>query len=312
MKLSEFTERINLSKLREKLDSELGLIVKFETAALNNVDFLLRVEISDCLFEMRIARTFDFKILLRPHGQFDYLVVNLPDDCMISEIDRTVKVSRIVEEHVKECLSAPDQNQIKIEHLIKLFNAKMHETGDTDPIRISVERKEEIQLVVPKFFLGSAPCNRKYQIARISEHSAEEIVEILKEQLDAIDFYKTMLSREEILNINFNHSADKDWTIQISYKDCSNHYTRVRLLQSKEIEIRCTRSVVILDSQEAKISNDESEVFYLVGVNEDFDDHDFLIEAAVQSRCNLEEFYETLSSLQERLNTRQIQITAED
>lgn len=105
MKLSEFTDKIDLDTLHRRLLSEMNIDAELTVEADFDDEFLLEVKIFNYLFGMKIAERIDFKIFTKLE-RFDYLSVTLPDDCLIDRIDRLVQISRIVEEHVKSALNS--------------------------------------------------------------------------------------------------------------------------------------------------------------------------------------------------------------
>lgn len=106
MKLSEFLDKVDLSKLRETLESEFGLIVEFETSSICDSNVLLRVTLSHRLSEMRFKKTAEFKIFLKSDMQFKYLDVFLPVNLTMCETDLFKNISRIVADHVRSELNS--------------------------------------------------------------------------------------------------------------------------------------------------------------------------------------------------------------
>lgn len=105
MKLSEFTDKIDLDSLHDRLTSDVNVDAELTVEADFEDEFLLEVKIFNHLLGMKIAERIDFKIFTRL-DRFDYLSVTLPNDCLIDRIDRLVQISRIVEDHVKSALNS--------------------------------------------------------------------------------------------------------------------------------------------------------------------------------------------------------------
>lgn len=105
MKLSEFTDKIDLDTLHRRLLSEMNVDAELIVEADFEDEFLLEVKIFNHLLGMKIAERIDFKIFTKL-DRFDYLSVTLPNDCLIDRIDRLVQISRIVEDHVKSALNS--------------------------------------------------------------------------------------------------------------------------------------------------------------------------------------------------------------
>lgn len=105
MNLKEFSDKVDLSSLHQRLTSEMNVDAELHVDTDFDNEFLLEVKIFNHLIGMKIAERIDFKIFTKLE-RFDYLSVTLPNDCMIDRIDRLIQISRIVEDHVKSALNA--------------------------------------------------------------------------------------------------------------------------------------------------------------------------------------------------------------
>ncbi len=105
MNLNEFLDKVDLDALNRRLISELNMNAEFETEDLSdNGQFSLRVTTFTYFPGMKIAERIDFEIFIRL-SRFDCMTVTFPRNCLISRIDRLVKISKIVEDHVSSALN---------------------------------------------------------------------------------------------------------------------------------------------------------------------------------------------------------------
>lgn len=106
MQYNEFLEKIDLDALNRRLISELNVNAEFETEKLlNDGQFSLEVTTFTYFPEMKIAERIDFEIFVRD-SRFDYMTVAFPRNCLTSRVDRLVKISKIVEDHIESALNS--------------------------------------------------------------------------------------------------------------------------------------------------------------------------------------------------------------
>ena len=105
MNLNEFLDKVDLEALNRRLISELNMNAEFETEELlDNGQFSLELTTFTYFPGMKIAERIDFEIFTRL-GRFDCMTVTFPQNCLTSRIDRLVKISKIVEDHIKSALN---------------------------------------------------------------------------------------------------------------------------------------------------------------------------------------------------------------
>jgi len=105
MNLNEFLDKVDLDSLNRRLISELNMNAEFETEDLSdNGQFSLEVTTFTYFPGMKIAERIDFEIFTRL-SRFDCMTVTFPRNCLTSRIDRLVKISKIVEDHIKSALN---------------------------------------------------------------------------------------------------------------------------------------------------------------------------------------------------------------
>ena len=79
---------------------------EFETKdLLNDCQFSLEIMTFTHFPGMKIVEQIDFEIFTRLE-RFDCMTVTFPRNCLTSRIDRLVKISRIVEDHVESALNS--------------------------------------------------------------------------------------------------------------------------------------------------------------------------------------------------------------
>ena len=84
---------------------------------------------------------------------------------------------------------------------------------------------------------------------------------------------------------------------------------RVRMIDSDIVEVEYSIYSVVVNSEYIKISDKNSQIFYRVSSNDDYDKRDFLIETVTKQRCPIKDFYRTLETVKSRLKDRIIRIT---
>lgn len=106
MQYNEFLEKIDLDALNRRLISELNVNAEFETEKLlNDGQFSLEVTTFTYFPGMKIAERIDFEIFIRL-SRFDCMTVTFPRNCLTSRVDRLVKISKIVEDHIESALNS--------------------------------------------------------------------------------------------------------------------------------------------------------------------------------------------------------------
>ena len=309
MNVKEFTQKLRTQKLYEILREELDLIeYKCETAELDIREFLFRLILTTSRNQSRVEESIDFHVFLK-QGLFDRLTVVLPDNASIDQIDQLLKISKIVEEHVKSAFSKneselPDIREVYI--LIDEFNMR---TGfDRSALKIKIVENEWIKLYVPKMHPHQKP--QEFTIAVINEHTIEELIYMMKTQIKAIEFYEELLYREDLFDVRFELSSKYRLTIDVILKDdlTENERVRVRMIDPDFVEVTCSIHYVTSNSEYVEISDKNSQITYKVSSNDDYDKRDYLVEISTSQRSSLKDFRKTLSDVKFRLKDRIIHI----
>ena len=107
MHYNEFLDKVNLDALNQRLISELNVNAEFKTDDLSSLDGAFSLEVTTFTYfpGMKIAERIDFEIFVRD-SRFDYMTVAFPRNCLTSRVDRLVKISKIVEDHIESALNS--------------------------------------------------------------------------------------------------------------------------------------------------------------------------------------------------------------
>lgn len=107
MNLNEFVEKIDLNALNRRLISELNVNAEFKTDDLSSLNATFSLEVTTFTYfpGMKIAERIDFEIFTRL-SRFDLMTVTFPRKCLTSRVDRLVKISKIVEDHIESALNS--------------------------------------------------------------------------------------------------------------------------------------------------------------------------------------------------------------
>ena len=306
MKLETLKHLMRIDELESKLKSETDLDSVISVKNISDSQFLVKVIITNFFDRMDVV--IDRRICL--NGDLLSLELNVgSSDCEFARLNRADK---IVEDHIIESIklynteieSGNDTMIAKIEEfhsMIKEFNF------ESNPYHIEVV-DDALKLHVPKMHPHQK--DRYFTIAKISEHSYEDLIFIMKTQIQAIDFYDELLCREDLLDVRFNLSKSRHTTLDVILNDDEYQYgkVRVRMSGSDLIEVEYSIYSVVVNSEYIKISDKNSQIFYRVSSNDDYEKLDFLIETATKQRCPIKDFHRTLETVKSRLKDRNIRI----
>lgn len=309
MNLEKFTQKIWTQRLFTNLTEELNLIeCRFETAQLDSDKFLFRLIVKSIRDGRRIEDSIDFHVFLK-QDLFDHATVLLPENIIINRIDQLLKISKIVEEHVKSVFSKNEseiRNLKEVYDLIDKFNDRT--SFDSAALKIKIVENEWIKLYVPKMHPHQKP--REFMIAIICEHTIEELIFMMKMQIKAIEFYEELLYREDLFDVRFELSSKYRLVIDVILKDDlnTNERVRVRMIDPDFVEITYSIYSVVVNTEYVEISDKNSQIVYKVSSNLGDEELDFQIETATSQRCSLKDFHKTLSDVKFRLKDRIIHI----
>ena len=309
MNLKDFTHKIQTMKLSHTLIEELDLIeCRCYIDHLASKEFLLRLFFKTGRDRSRTEESIDFHIFLE-QSLFKSLTVVLPDNASIDQIDQLLKISKIVEEHVKSVFSKNEseiRNLKEVYDLIDEFNNRAFH--DWSSLKIMILGKDRINLFVPKMHPHQKP--QEFTIAVISEHTVEELIYMMKTQIKAIEFYEEVLYREDFFDVRFELSSAYRFNIDVILNDdlARNERVRVRMIDLDFVEVTYSIDRVTSNSEYVEISDKNSQIVYKVSSNDDYEKRDYAVETSTSQRCSLKDFRKTLSDVKFRLKDRIIHI----
>ena len=307
MKLETFKHHMRIDDLKSKLKSETALESVVSVTKLSDSQFLVKVVITNFLTRMNVV--------IDRHVQLigDLLSLDMNIGQMDSSSARLNKADQIVEEHLIDSIklySAELENgnnalNSKIEEfhsLIKKFNF------ESNPYSLMIV-DDALKLHVPKMHPHQK--GRYFTIAKISEHSYEELIFIMKTQIKAINFYDELLCREDLFDVRFKLSRNRRSTLDVILNDDDYQYgqVRVRMTDADIVEVEYSIYSVVVNSEYVEISDKQSQIFYRVSSNEEDEKLDFQIQTATKQRCHLKDFHRTLEDVKFRVKDRIIRIT---
>lgn len=309
MNLKDFTHKIQTMKLSHTLIEELDLIeCRCYIDHLASKEFLLRLFFKTGRDRSRTEESIDFHIFLE-QSLFKSLTVVLPDNASIDQIDQLLKISKIVEEHVKSVFSKNEseiRNLKEVYDLIDEFNNRAYH--DWSSLKIMILGKDRINLFVPKMHPRQKP--QEFTIAVINDHTIEELIYMMKTQIKAIEFYEEVLYREDFFDVRFELSSAYRFNIDVILNDdlARNERVRVRMIDPDFVEVTYSIDRVTSNSEYVEISDKNSQIVYKVSSNDDYEKRDYVVETSTSQRCSLKDFHKTLSDVKFRLKDRIIHI----
>lgn len=309
MNLKDFTHKIQTMKLSHTLIEELDLIeCRCYIDHLASKEFLLRLFFKTGRDRSRTEESIDFHIFLE-QSLFKSLTVVLPDNASIDQTDQLLKISKIVEEHVKSVFSKNEseiRNLKEVYDLIDEFNDRAFH--DWSSLKIMILGKDRINLFVPKMHPHQKP--QEFTIAVINEHTIEELIYMMKTQIKAIEFYEEVLYREDFFDVRFELSSAYRFNIDVILNDdlARNERVRVRMIDPDFVEVTYSIDRVTSNSEYVEISDKNSQIVYKVSSNDDYEKRDYVVETSTSQRCSLKDFHKTLSDVKFRLKDRIIHI----
>lgn len=307
MKIETFKHSMRIDELKSKLKSGTALESVVSVTKLSDSQFLVKVIITNFLTRMNVV--------IDRHVQLigDRLSLDMNIGQMDPSSARLNAADKIVEDHILESIklynteiaNGNDALNAEIEEfhsLIKKFNF------ESDPYQLIIV-EDLLKLYVPKMHPHQK--GRYFTIAKISEHSYEELIFIMKTQIKAINFYDELLCREDLFDVRFKLSRNRRSTLDVILNDDEYQYgkVRVRLSDADIVEVEYSIYSVVVNSEYVEISDKQSQIFYRVSSNEEDEKLDFQIQTATTQRCHLKDFHRTLEDVKFRVKDRIIRIT---
>lgn len=310
MKLETFVHVLAFEKLKERLKDDYGTEALVTASRTSENRFTINVYLENIFLDKDIAVFMKFNVDV---DNADLLKFSANEFVMTMETTEIDMIKSDIEEHLVESIKLYNteiangndalNNQIEEFHsAIRSFNF------ESNPYQLVIV-DDALKLHVPKMHPHQK--GRYFTIAKISEHSYDELIFIVNTQIQAINFYDELLCREDLFDVRFNLSKSRRSTVDVILKDESDRYgkVRVRLSDADIVEVEYSIYSVVVNSEYVEISDKQSQIFYRVSSNEEDEKLDFQIQTATTQRCHLKDFHRTLEDVKFRVKDRIIRIT---
>ena len=307
MKLETFKHLMRIDELKSKLKSETALESVVSVTKLSDSQFLVKVIITNFLTRMNVVIDHHVQLIE------DRLSLDMNIGQMDSSSARLNAADKIVEDHILESIKLYNTELANENDTLNAEIEKFHSTikqfnFESNPYQLVIV-DDLLKLHVPK--MHPYQKDRYFKIANLSEHSYEELISIVKTQIQAINFYDELLCREDLFDVRFKLSQSGRSTLDVILNDDEYQYgkVRVRLSDADIVEVEYSIYSVVVNSEYVEISDKQSQIFYRVSSNEEDEKLDFQIQTATMQRCHLKDFHRTLEDVKFRLKDRIIRIT---
>ena len=310
MKIETFACVIDFVKLKERLKQFFGVEALLSATRTSENRLTINVYLQNIFADKDISVFMKFNV---DEESNDLLKFSANDDALKDDSTEVDMIKAEIENHIvnsiksynTEIANGNDALNAEIEKfhsLIKKFNF------ESDPYQLIIV-EDLLKLYVPKMHPHQK--GRYFMIAKISEHSYEELIFIVKTQIQAIGFYDELLCREDLFDVRFNLSRSRRSTLDVILNDDEYQYgkVRVRMTDADIVEVEYSIYSVVVNSEYVEISDKNSQIFYRVSSNEEDEKLDFQIQTATKQRCHLKDFHRTLEDVKFRVKDRIIRIT---
>ena len=305
-----FAHVIDFERLKERLKKSYGAEALVTANSASESRFTINVYLENIFADKDISVVMRFNVDV---DSDNYLKFSVNENDLMNEPTEIDMIKSEIEDHIVESIklynteieSGNETMIAKIEEfhsLIKEFNF------EANPYRLVIV-DDLLKLQVPKMHPHQK--DRFFTIAKISEHSYENLIFIVKTQIQAINFYDELLCREDLFDVRFKMSKDRFFTLDAILDDDEYQYgkVRVRLSDADIVEVEYSIYSVVVNSEYVEISGKQSQIFYRVSSNKEDEKLDFQIQTATTQRCHLKDFHRTLETVKSRLKDRSIRIT---
>ena len=310
MKIETFACVIDFVKLKERLKQFYGVEALISATRTSENRLTINVYLENIFADKDISVFMKFNI---DEESNDLLKFSANDDALKDDSTEIDIIKAEIENHIinsiksynTEIANGNDALNAEIEEfhsLIKKFNF------ESNPYQLIIV-DDLLKLYVPKMHPHQK--YRYFTIAKISEHSYEELIFIVKTQIQAINFYDELLCREDLFDVRFNLSRSRRSTLDVILNDDEYQYGKVlvRMTDADIVEVEYSIYSVVVNSEYVEISDKQSQIFYRVSSNEEDEKLDFQIQTATKQRCHLKDFHRTLEDVKFRVKDRIIRIT---
>lgn len=310
MKLETFACVIDFVKLKERLKQFYDVEALISATRASENQLTINVYLENIFADKDISVFMKFNV---DEESNDLLKFSANDDALKDDSTEVDMIKAEIGNHIvnsvkmynTEIANGNDALNAEIEKfhsLIKEFNFESNSYS-------LVAEDDLLKLYVPKMHPHQK--DRYFTIAKISEHSYEELIFIVKTQIKAIDFYDELLCREDLFDVRFKLSQSGRSTLDVILNDDEYQYgqVRVRMSDADLVEVEYSIYSVVVNSEYVEISDKNSQIFYRVLSNEEDEKLDFQIQTATMQRCYLKDFRRTLEDVKFRVKDRIIRIT---
>ena len=309
MKLETFAHVLAFEKLKERLKNNYGTRAIPSMNRVSENRFTIQVYLENIFLDKDIAVFMKFNVDVDSN---ELLKFSANEFVMTTETTEIDMIKSEIEEHISESIKLYNTeiesvNETMIAKIEKFHSMIKEFNFESNPYQLMII-DDLLQLHVPKMHPHQK--DHYFTIAKISEHSYEDLIFIVKTQIQAINFYDELLCQEELFDVQFEMSKSRHSTLDVILQHRSDQYdeVRVRMIDPDIVEVEYSIYSVVTNSEYIEISDKNSQIFYRVSSNDDYEKRDFLIETATKQRCPLKDFYRTLEDVKFRLKNRIIRI----
>lgn len=310
MKIETFACVIDFVKLKERLKQFCGVEALISATRTSENRLTINVYLENIFADKDISVFMKFNV---DEESNDLLKFSANDDALKDDSTEVGMIKAEIENHIvnsiklynTEITNGNDALNAEIEKFHSLINQFNFESNPYQLIIVD----DLLTLYVPKMHPHQK--DRYFKIAKISEYSYEELIFIVKTQIQAINFYDELLCREDLFDVRFKLSQSGRSTLDVILNDDEYQYgqVRVRLSDPDIVEVEYSIYSVVVNSEYVEISDKNSQIFYRVSSNEEDEKLDFQIQTATMQRCHLKDFHRTLEDVKFRVKDRIIRIT---
>lgn len=263
MKIETFACVIDFVKLKERLKQFYGVEALISATRTSENRLTINVYLENIFADKDISVFMKFNI---DEESNDLLKFSANDDALKDDSTEIDIIKAEIENHIvnsvksynTEIANGNDTLNAEIEEFhstIKQFNF------ESNPYQLVIV-DDLLKLYVPK--MHPYQKDRYFKIANLSEHSYEELILIVKTQIQAINFYDELLCREDLFDVRFKLSQSGRSTLDVILNDDEYQYgkVRVRLSDADIVEVEYSIYSVVVNSEYVEISDKQSQIFY--------------------------------------------------
>ena len=310
MKIETLACVIDFVKLKERLKQFYGVEALISATRTSENRLTINVYLENIFADKDISVFMKFNI---DEESNDLLKFSANDDALKDDSTEIDIIKAEIENHIVNSVKSYNTEIANGNDTLNAEIEKFHSTikqfnFESNPYQLVIV-DDLLKLYVPK--MHPYQKDRYFKIANLSEHSYEELILIVKTQIQAINFYDELLCREDLFDVRFKLSQSGRSTLDVILNDDEYQYgkVRVRLSDADIVEVEYSIYSVVVNSEYVEISDKQSQIFYRVSSNGEDEKLDFQIQTATKQRCHLKDFHRTLEDVKFRVKDRIIRIT---